>query len=32
MLSVIVIIWQGILLWKAEPEEKQSPASQLDQA
>lgn len=32
MLSVIVIIWQGILLWKAEPEEKQSPANQLDQA
>jgi hypothetical protein len=32
MLSVIVIIWQGILLWKAEPEEKQSPANQSDQA
>jgi hypothetical protein len=32
MLSVIVIIWQGILLWKVEPEEKQPPASQLDQA
>jgi hypothetical protein len=32
MLSVIVIIWQGILLWKAEPEEKQPPANQLDQA
>lgn len=32
LLSVIVIIWQGMLLWKAEPEEKQSPADQLDQA
>jgi hypothetical protein len=31
MLSVIVIIWQGILLWKVEPDEKQSSASQLDQ-
>jgi hypothetical protein len=25
MLSVIVIIWQGILLWKADPEERQAP-------
>jgi hypothetical protein len=35
MLSVIVMIWQGILLWKTEPQETQSPgikASQLDQA
>jgi hypothetical protein len=32
MLTVIVSIWQGILLWKAEPEEKQSPTNQLDQA
>lgn len=31
ILSMIVIIWQGILLWKAEPEEKESPANQLDQ-
>jgi hypothetical protein len=35
MLSVIVMIWQGILLWKAEPEEKQASviiASQSNQA
>jgi hypothetical protein len=32
MLSVIVIIWQGILLWKVEPDEKPSSDSQLDQA
>jgi hypothetical protein len=25
VLSVIVIIWQGILLWKGEPEETQVP-------
>jgi hypothetical protein len=25
VLSVIVIIWQGILLWKAKPEETQAP-------
>lgn len=34
-LGVVVSIWQGILLWKAEPEETQAPeknASQLDQA
>jgi hypothetical protein len=34
-LCVMVSIWQGILLWKGEPEETQAPgidASQLDQA
>jgi hypothetical protein len=34
-LGVVVSIWQGILLWKAEPEETQAPeknAGQLDQA
>ena len=34
LLSVIVLVWQGILLWKTEPQETQSPggqASQLDQ-
>ena len=35
MLSVVVFIWQGILLWKTEPEGMQSPGintSQTDQA
>jgi hypothetical protein len=35
ILSVIVMLWQGFLLWKTEPQETQSPginASQLDQA
>lgn len=35
MLSVVVFIWQGILLWKTEPEGTQSPGistSQIDQA
>jgi hypothetical protein len=32
LLSVMAIIWQGILLWKVEPDEKPSPSSQLDQA
>ena len=34
MLGVVVAIWQGILLWKAKPEEKQGPeisASRPDQ-
>jgi hypothetical protein len=35
ILSVVVMIWQGILLWKGEPEDTPAPginASQLDQA
>lgn len=35
LLGMVVSIWQGILLWKAEPAETQTPditASQLDQA
>jgi hypothetical protein len=35
ILSVVVMIWQGILLWKVEPEKTQtaeSSTSQLDQA
>ena len=35
VLSVVVIIWQGILLWKAAPDETQAPglsASQPHQA
>jgi hypothetical protein len=34
MLSVVVMIWQGILLWKGKPGERETPGmktSQLDQ-